>query len=104
MYLFVDPPSGIDNLTWTAETVSASYSTINLTWDHIPQQNISVSYIITLSPPPPFESPVVVETTFAFINVSYNTQYNVTVRAQNCASSSTETPTVHVILDTGKCF
>ncbi|XP_064389990.1 uncharacterized protein LOC135337903 isoform X2 [Halichondria panicea] len=96
-----DPPSAPGNLTWTADIVPALYSTITLTWDHTPQQDVSVSYIITISPPPPFGLPSTVETTFVVINVSYNTQYNVTVRAVNCAGSSDALAVISV--DIGNC-
>ncbi len=97
-----DPPSAIDNLTWTAETDSPGYSTVTVTWDHTPQQNVPVSYVVSIYPTPISGIPVTTDTTVILIVVSYNTSYNVTIRAQNCAGVSNAL--VVIITDTGKCF
>ncbi len=68
-----------------------SSSIITLEWDPPSSTGgVSVSYVLTISPTPLFGSPVTVETTSAQITVSYNTPYNVTIRAVNCAGSSSD--------------
>ncbi len=60
-------------------------SDITLEWDSPSSTGgVSVSYVLTISPTPLSESPVTVETTSAQITLSYNTPYNVTIRADNC--------------------
>ena len=49
---------------------------------------VSVSYTLIISPPPLSGSLVIMETTSTQITVSYNTPYNVTIRAVNCAGMS----------------
>ncbi len=55
---------------------------------------MSISYVLIISPTPLSGSPVTVETTSAQITVSYNTLYNVTIRAVNCAGMSQESSIV----------
>ena len=65
-------------------------SIITLDWDPpFSTGGVSVSYVLTISPTPLSGSPVTVEATSAQITVFYNTPYNVTIRAENCAGSST---------------
>ncbi len=66
-------------------------ASITLTWS--PPSftgGVSVNYVLTISPPPLSESSVIVETTSTQITVSYNTPYNVTIRAVNCAVMSND--------------
>ena len=66
-----------------------NFSLLTLTWSpHSSTGGVSVSYTLTISPPPLSGSPVTVETTSTQITVSYNTPYNVTIRAVNCAGMS----------------
>ena len=57
---------------------------------------MSVSYVLTISPTPLSGSPATVETTSVQITVSYNTPYNVTIRADNCIGMSQESQIVHL--------
>ena len=66
-----------------------SSSIITLEWDPPSSTGgVSVSYVLIISLKPLSKSPVTVETTSAQITVSYNTPYNVTIRAVNCAGMS----------------
>ena len=66
-----------------------SSSLLTLTWfPPASTGGVSVSYTLTISPPPLFGSLVTVETTSVQITVSYSTSYNVTIRAVNCAGLS----------------
>ncbi len=72
-----------------------SSSSITLQWDPPSSTGgVSVSYVLIISPTPLSGSPVTVETTSAQITVSYNTPYNVTIRAVNCAGMSQESSIV----------
>ncbi len=73
-----------------------SFSDITLEWDSPSSTgaSVSVSYVLTISPTPLSESPVTVETTSEQISVYYNTPYNVTIRAVNCAGMSQESSIV----------
>ena len=76
-----------------------SSSIITLDWDPPSSTGgVSVSYVLIISPTPLSGSPVTVETTSAQIIISYNTPYNVTIRAVNCAGSSSDVmPMIHAI-------
>ncbi len=64
-------------------------SLLTLTWSPPSSTGgVSVSYTLTISPPPLSSLPVTMETTSAQITVSYNTPYNMTIRAVNCAGMS----------------
>ncbi len=64
-------------------------SLLTLTWSPPSSTSgVSVSYTLTISPPPLSGSPVTVETTSTQITVSYNTPYTVTIRTVNCAGMS----------------
>ena len=64
-------------------------SLLTLTWSPPSSTSgVSVSYTLTISPPPLSGSPVTVETTSTQITVSYNTPYNVTISTVNCAGVS----------------
>ncbi len=66
-----------------------SSSIITLDWDSPTSTGgVSVSYVLNISPTPLSGSPVTVETTSTQIIISYNTSYNVTIRAVNCVGSS----------------
>ena len=61
---------------------------------------VDVSYVLTVSPPPVSGSTRSITTqTSTDITVSYNIQYNVTIRGENCAGSSQDTM---VVFDLGK--
>ncbi len=84
-----DPPSPPLNARVSSTLNQPSSSNITLYWD--PPSftgGVSVSYVLTISPTPLSKSPVTVETTSAQITVSYNTPYNVTIRAINCVGMS----------------
>ncbi len=67
-------------------------SLLTLTWSPPSSTGcVSVNYTLTISPPLLSRSSVTVETTSTQITVSYNTPYNVTIRAVNCAGMSSDT-------------
>lgn len=70
----------------TLQQNGVSSSIVTLEWDST--GDVSVSYVLIISPTPLSGSPVIVETTSAQITVSYNTLYNVTITAVNCAGKS----------------
>ncbi len=71
---------------------TANSSLLTLTWSPPSSTGgVSVNYVLTISPSPLSGSPVTVETTSTQITVSYNTPYNVTIRAVNCAGMSNDT-------------
>ena len=59
---------------------------------------VDVSYVLTVSPPPVSGSTITTQTS-TDITVYYYIQYNVTIRAKNCAGSSQDT---NVVFDLGK--
>ncbi len=66
-----------------------SSSIITLDWDPPSSTGgVSVRYVLIISPTPPSGSPVTVNNTSAQITVSYNTLYDVTLRAVNCVGMS----------------
>ena len=72
---------------------SVNSSLLTLTWS-LPSSTGGVSvtgYTLTISPLPLSGLPVTVETNSTQITVSYNTPYNVTIRAVNCAGNSSDT-------------
>ncbi len=72
-----------------------SSSIITLDWEAPSSTGgVSVRYVLIISPTSLSGSPVTVETTSAQITVSYNTPYNVTIRAVNCAGMSQESSNV----------
>ncbi len=84
-----DPPSPPLNPVVSSTLNQPSSSNITLEWDSPSSTGgVSVSYVLTISPTPLSGSPVTVETTSAQITVSYNTPYNVTIKAVNCAGMS----------------
>ncbi len=96
-----DPPSPPLNPRVSSTQNQPSSSIITLEWDPPSSTGgVSVSYVLTISPTPLSGSPVTVETTSAQITVSYNTPYNVTIRAVNCAGMSQES----LIVDLSKPF
>ncbi len=63
-----------------------SSSNISLEWDPLSSTGgVFVRYVLVISPIPLSGSQITVETTSAQIIVSFNTPYDVTVRAVNCA-------------------
>ena len=75
-----------------SDVVIATSADLTLTWSPpFSTGGVSVSYTLIISPPPLSGSPVSVETTTVLIAVSYNTPYNVTIRAVNCAGISSDT-------------
>ncbi len=96
-----DPPSPQLNTEVSSAKNQPSSSNITLDWEAPSSTGgVSVSYFLTISPTPLSGSPIIVETTFAQIVVSYNTPYNVTIRAVNCAGMSQESQ----IVDLSKPF
>ncbi len=84
-----EPPSSPSALIVTSQQNLVRFSIITLNWD--PPSftgGVSVMYILTISLTPLSGSPVTVETTSAQITISYNTPYNVSIRAVNCAGMS----------------
>ncbi len=92
MNAHTDPPSPPLNTRVSSTQNQLNSSTITLDWDPPSSTcGVSVSYVLTISPPPLSESPVtIIETTSAQITVSYNVVYNVTIRAVNCVAMSQE--------------
>ena len=86
-----EPPTSPSAPTVISQQNQPNSSIITLDWDSPSSTGgVSVSYVLTISPTPLSGSPVTVETTSAQITVSYNTPYNVTIRADNCAGSSSD--------------
>ncbi len=84
-----DPPSPPLNPVVSSTQNQPSSSIITLDWDSPSSTGgVSVSYVLNISPTPLSGSPVTVETTSTQIIISYNTPYNVTIRAVNCVGSS----------------
>ncbi len=71
-----------------------SSSIITLEWDPPSSTGgVSVSYVLTISPTPLSGSPVTVETMHLSTDnhlLQQYTPYNMTIRADNCAGSSTD--------------
>ena len=67
----------------------SSSSNINLDWEAPSSTGgVSIRYVLIISPTSLSGSPVTVETTTVQITISYNTPYNVTIRAVNCVGMS----------------
>ena len=87
--LFSEPPSPLLTPMVSSQQDGVSSSLLTLIWSPPSSTGgVSVNYTLTISPPPLSGSPVTVETTSTQITVSYNTTYNVTIRAVNCAGMS----------------
>ena len=90
-FLLTDPPSRPLTPMVSSQQDGVNSSLLTLTWSPpFSTGGISVSYTLTISPPPFSGSPVTVENTSTQITVSYNTPYNVTIRAVNCAGMSND--------------
>ncbi len=90
-----DPPSLPLNTRVSSIQNQPSSSIVTLDWDSPSfTGGVSVSYVLTISPTPLSESSVTVEITSAEITISYNTPFNLTIRADNCAGNSEETQIV----------
>ncbi len=85
---YTDLPSLPLNLRTSSIENQTDSSIVTLEWDSSSTGGVSVRYVLIISPTPLSGSPVTVETTSAQITVSYNTYYNVTIRADNCAGMS----------------
>ena len=86
---YTDLPSPPLNPTISSTLNRPSSSNITLDWDPPSSTGgVSVSYVLIISPTLLSVSSVTMETTSAQIIVSYNTPYDVTVRAVNCAGMS----------------
>ncbi|XP_064402239.1 uncharacterized protein LOC135347988 [Halichondria panicea] len=93
-----DPPSRPLNPRVSFTLNQPSSSNITLDWDSPSSTGgVSVSYVLTISLTPLSKSPVTVGTTSGQITVSYNTPYNMTIRAVNCAGMN-ETSIVDLIV------
>ncbi len=85
IHAHTDPPSPPLNTRVSSAQNQPNFSNITLEWDPpLSTGGVSVSYVLILSPIPLSGSSVTTETTSANIAVSYNTPYNVTIRADNC--------------------
>ncbi len=96
-----DPPSPPLNPIVSSILNQPSSSIITLEWDPPSSTGgVSVRYVLIISPTSLSGSPITVETTSTQITVSYNTHYNVMVRAVNCVGMSQESQ----IVDLSKLF
>ncbi len=85
----VESPSPPLTLMVSSQQDGVNSSLLTLTWSPpFSTGGVSVNYTLTISPPSFSGPPVTVETTSTQIIVSYNTPYNVTIRAVNCAGMS----------------
>ena len=85
-----EPPLSPSTPILASQHNVVSSSIITLDWDSPSSTGgVSVTQLCPHYLPKPFSgSPVTVETTSAQITVSYNTLYNVTIRAVNCVGMS----------------
>ncbi len=81
----IDPPFPPLNPRVSSIQKQPSSSIITLEWDPPFATGVSIRYVLIILTHLS-ESPVTVETTSTQITVSYNTPYNVTIKAVNCAS------------------
>ena len=89
MYSITESPSPPLTLMVSSQQDGVNSSLLTLTWSPPSSTGgVSVSYTLTISPIPLSRSPITVEITSTQITVSYNTPYNVTIRAVNCAGMS----------------
>ncbi|XP_064402852.1 uncharacterized protein LOC135348532 isoform X1 [Halichondria panicea] len=94
-----DPPSPPLSQRVSFTLNQPSYSNTTLEWGPPSSTgSVSVNYVVTISPTPFSGSPVTVEAISAQITVSYNTLYNVTIRADNCAGMSQESSIMDLIV------
>ncbi|XP_064402927.1 uncharacterized protein LOC135348582 isoform X2 [Halichondria panicea] len=94
-----DPPSPPLSPRVSFTLNQPSYSNTTLEWGPPSSTgSVSVNYVVTISPTPFSGSPVTVEAISAQITVSYNTLYNVTIRADNCAGMSQESLIMDLIV------
>ena len=83
------------SISFIQNQISSSIVTVTLDWDPPSSTGgVSVSYVLTISPIPLSGSPVTMDTPSSQIIVSYNTPYDVTIRAVNCAGMSQESSIV----------
>ena len=83
-----DPPSPLNPLLVGIEN-GATVSIVTLLWDRFSTSGgVDIIYVLTISPPPVSGSYIATQINITEITVSYNTQYNVSIRAENCAGSS----------------
>ncbi|XP_064402890.1 uncharacterized protein LOC135348557 isoform X2 [Halichondria panicea] len=94
-----DPPSPPLSPRVSFTLNQPSYSNTTLEWGPPSSTgSVSVNYVVTISPTPFSGSPVTVEAISTQITVSYNTLYNVTTRADNCAGMSQESLIMDLIV------
>ncbi|XP_064403253.1 uncharacterized protein LOC135348821 [Halichondria panicea] len=94
-----DPPSPPLNPIVSSILNQPSSSIITLEWDPPSSTGgVSVRYVLIISSTSLSGSPTTVETTSTQITVSYNTHYNVMVRAVNCVGMSQESQIVDLIV------
>ena len=86
-----DPPSAPLNPMLIGFQNGTSTSVVILQWaPPTSTGGVDVSYVLTVSPPPVSGSAITTQTS-TDITVSYNIQYNVTIRTESCAGSSQDT-------------
>ena len=87
-----DPPSPPLNPMLVEFQNGANMSVVTLQWDRPSTTGgVDIIYFLTVSPTPLFDSSISTQTRITEITVSCNTQYNVSIRAENCAGSSDNT-------------
>ena len=89
MHNVTDPPSPPLNPILLEFHNGTNVSVVTLQWDPPSTTGgVDISYVLTVSPPPASGSTITTQINITEITVSYNTQYNVSIRAKNCAGSS----------------
>ena len=85
-----DPPSPPLNPMLVEFENKLTLSIVVLQWDRPSTTGgVDICYVVTVSPPPVSGSTIIyTQSRIAEITVSYNTQYNVTIRAENINGSS----------------
>ena len=86
-FCILDPPPPLLNVSLGFQN-GTSTSVVTLQWaPPTSTGGVNVSYVLTVSPPPVSWSTITTQTS-TDITVSYNIQYNVTIRTESCAGSS----------------
>ena len=91
IHIVTDPPSPLLNSMSMFENGS-NVSVVTLQWTPPSTTGgVDISYVLTVSPPPVSGSSISTQGNITEITVSYNTPYNVSIRAENCAGPSDDT-------------